>query len=222
VFTGATLDETGNLVGGHIGLDDYPIFDESYRETLNRKIINRYLNREIGLENPERFIHNLSRRMHEIMPAYNELYETTQLAVDPLRTVDMLTITTGKTESERQTTSANTSSTTAGSKSRQISSDYPQFQLAENADYATAGADSNAQNTASGTGSATDASTGKDDVTGDSRVTGYQGSPYDLILRARAAIINIDLAIIEELSDLFMLVWDNGTEFLPSNWKGNL
>ena len=36
--------------GYDIGLKDYPIFDESYRETLNNKIIMHYWMRERGAE----------------------------------------------------------------------------------------------------------------------------------------------------------------------------
>ena len=37
------------------GLNNYPIFDESYRSTLNQKILNHYYENEIGLETPELF-----------------------------------------------------------------------------------------------------------------------------------------------------------------------
>ena len=33
-----------------LGLDDYPIFDESHRSVLNQKIVRRYWLREIGIE----------------------------------------------------------------------------------------------------------------------------------------------------------------------------
>src|SRR4051794_4007521 len=42
---------------GDIGLNDYPIFDEAYRPTLNKKITDRYLNREIGMETISLFRH---------------------------------------------------------------------------------------------------------------------------------------------------------------------
>lgn len=38
-----------------IGLNDYPIFDEAYRNTLNNKIIRHYYTREIGAETVGRF-----------------------------------------------------------------------------------------------------------------------------------------------------------------------
>lgn len=68
-----------------IGLDDYPIFDEIYRETLNNKIIRRYYFREIGFETAAHFAWKLREFMHEIMPYYNQLYESQTLITDPLK-----------------------------------------------------------------------------------------------------------------------------------------
>ena len=36
--------------GYDLQLNEYPIFDENYREELNQKIINHYYFREIGLD----------------------------------------------------------------------------------------------------------------------------------------------------------------------------
>lgn len=70
--------------GYDIGLKDYPIFDESYRETLNNKIITHYWMREIGAETAGLFKLYLNRTMSEIMPYYNQLYKSAQLDFDPL------------------------------------------------------------------------------------------------------------------------------------------
>lgn len=69
-----------------IGLADYPIFNENYREELNNKIIRRYYFREIGLETAELFRWYMRREMFEIMPYYNQLYESEILAknLEPL------------------------------------------------------------------------------------------------------------------------------------------
>jgi hypothetical protein len=42
-----------------IGLDDYPIFDENYRDTLNTRIESFYYDHEIGFETTEQFIRRL-------------------------------------------------------------------------------------------------------------------------------------------------------------------
>lgn len=68
----------------YLGLDDYPIFDESYRSTLNDKIIRHYYFHEIGFETAGQFAWFLRTKMHEIMPYYNQLYASQDLIADPL------------------------------------------------------------------------------------------------------------------------------------------
>ena len=71
-----------------LGLDDYPIFDENYRELLNQKIINHYYFREIGMETAELFKRYLNQTMREIMPYYNQLYKSELLEFNPFYNVD--------------------------------------------------------------------------------------------------------------------------------------
>ena len=71
-----------------LGLDDYPIFDESYRQLLNDKIINHYYFREIGMETAELFKRYLNQTMREIMPYYNQLYKSELLEFNPFYNVD--------------------------------------------------------------------------------------------------------------------------------------
>lgn len=70
---------------------DYPIFDESYRTTLNKKILKHYYMREIGEETVGLFKLRLDTTMNEIMPYYNQLYESALLKFDPLTDVDLTT-----------------------------------------------------------------------------------------------------------------------------------
>lgn len=74
--------------GFTLNLTAYPIFDETYRESLNEKIIAHFYFREIGQETPDRFNYMLARRMNEIMPYYNQLYKSEAMAanIDPLST----------------------------------------------------------------------------------------------------------------------------------------
>lgn len=71
-----------------IGLKNYPIFDENYRELLNQKIINHYYFREIGMETAELFKRYLNATMNEIMPYYNQLYKSELLEFNPFYNVD--------------------------------------------------------------------------------------------------------------------------------------
>lgn len=61
--------------GYDLGLQDYPIFDETYRPVLNQAIVDHFLVREIAAETPALFIFYLNRRMRENMPKANALYE---------------------------------------------------------------------------------------------------------------------------------------------------
>lgn len=70
--------------GFDLGLADYPIYDESYRVTLNNKLLNHYMFNEIGTETANRFKFYLNRALNEIMPYYNQLYESALLSIEPL------------------------------------------------------------------------------------------------------------------------------------------
>lgn len=65
---------------------DYPIFDESYKGVLEKKILRHYYTREIGQETFGLFQLFLSDKMNEIMPFYNQLYESELLKhqIEPL------------------------------------------------------------------------------------------------------------------------------------------
>ena len=72
-----------------LGLEDYPIFDDLYRQTLNDKIIRAYYFREIGFETIGQFAWQMRRTMFEIMPYYNQLYKSEKLITDPLLSKNM-------------------------------------------------------------------------------------------------------------------------------------
>lgn len=66
-----------------LGLSNYPIFDENYRNTLNQKIKDFYYFEEIGYETPARFCFKLRQKMNLIMPYYNKLYQSELLKIEP-------------------------------------------------------------------------------------------------------------------------------------------
>lgn len=71
-------------MGYDLGLKNYPIFSESHRQELNEKIVNHFRYREIGYETIHQFIFALNRKMFEIMPFYNQLYESEELEISAL------------------------------------------------------------------------------------------------------------------------------------------
>lgn len=66
----------------------FPIFDENYRPILCKKILKHYYTREIGFETVALWKLKLDMAMNEIMPYYNQLYESTLLKFDPLNDAD--------------------------------------------------------------------------------------------------------------------------------------
>jgi hypothetical protein len=54
-----------------------------------------------------------------------------------------------------------------------------------------------------------------------SNTKGYQGVAADLLMRYREALLNIDVMILNELEELFMLVWDNGDEYFDNSALGS-
>lgn len=190
-------------------LQDYPIFDETHRPVLNRKIINHFHNREIGMETVSMFRLALARKLDEIMPLYNQQYEISAIKFNQLETVRINNANTTKGTTGTQSDSTNESN--SGAKSRAVSQELPQTMLSGNGDYATAAQDNVSDTTATAT--ASDASTVTQDGVTDSTTTGFQGNPALMLLQYRQSLVNVDMMIIEELQNLFMLVWANGDEF---------
>lgn len=84
---------------------DYPIFDEAYRTTLEKKILKHYYTREICCETVGLWKLFLNRKMNEIMPYYNQLYKSALIEFNPLYDVDLTTthqrVNNGENESNR-------------------------------------------------------------------------------------------------------------------------
>lgn len=98
-----TLSERINLALPKLFDFDYPIWQEGYRTTLERKIVMHYINKEIGLETVALFKLYLEERLNLIMPYYNSLYETVAKSYDYLVDIDYTETYTGKTTSNDTT-----------------------------------------------------------------------------------------------------------------------
>lgn len=70
----------------------YPIFDETYRSVLETKILKHFYTREIGEETVGLWKLRLNRKLNEIMPYYNKLYETGVENLNPFLSTDMKTV----------------------------------------------------------------------------------------------------------------------------------
>lgn len=213
--------------GFNLGLQDYPIYDETHRKELNDKIIQHYYVREIGFETVGLFKLMLNRTMNEIMPYYNQLYESVAIKFDPLithnldetttRTRDKTNDRTRDTEQSSQSSDSGTSQDTINSKN--VASDTPQGLLTigtiENDLYANEArigkSDESLKSTnesqASGKSLDKDNAIENENETVNKKQNGYIGDPNEMLRKYRSNILNIDMMIIEELSTLFMSLW---------------
>lgn len=200
---------------GKIGLDDYPIYDEAHREVLNNLIKNTYMTREIGSESIDLWVHRLRTKMFQIMPFYNQLYESETLKFDPISSMLI------KSKAERTATGEETADSkvlsggTSASESRAVNSSLPSVELSGDGDYATDMTDSNGKtvNQSENDQKSTGNSKASEDTA--SETSGYQGDPNALLASHRETILNIDLDIVHELRFMFMTVWELPSSQLP-------
>lgn len=66
-----------------------PFFDEEYRSVLCQKILKHYYLREICCETVGIWILWMNTRLEEIMPYYNQLYESAKIKFNPMHDVDL-------------------------------------------------------------------------------------------------------------------------------------
>lgn len=151
-----------------IGLNEYPVYDDAARNRINKKIVDRFYDREIAHESIPMFIGRLKRKLNEIMPYYNQLYVSELKSIDPLRTIDVSSV--GENDSEQTNTrnvdgtsnrnvtgsnekNADTNSETATlSSGRNVQHAFPQQALNKNKDYATAAVDTSSRGEAKAVG----------------------------------------------------------------------
>ncbi len=155
---------------------------------------------EIAFETWGRFKLALNERLNLIMPYYNELYVSQELATnDPLTNMEIVETRNIKNTNEGTSNSTNTSQ---GSE-RTVFQDTPTSQLG-NTDYATSITERNAEN--EDTGNINTNSKGNEDMYRTLKGL-YAYSKQDLVQRFRENILNIDESIVNELYDLFMLIY---------------
>lgn len=66
-----------------------PFFDEKYRSVLCQKILKHYYLREICCETVGIWTLWMNTRLEEIMPYYNQLYESAKIKFNPMHDVDL-------------------------------------------------------------------------------------------------------------------------------------
>lgn len=200
-----------------LGLDEYPIYDESKRRQLNDKFIRHYWMREIGCETVGHFCLWCSNTFNEIMPYYNKMYETELLNVEHLlgikrhKVVDMLR---DFDESSSGNGSSDTSTSSTG-KSINKFSDTPQDELfvskVDAGDYLTnLTIEDTADDTTVGTKSKSDGTIKRDETNKDT-TDEFVTDPryYQTFLDLSEKVLNLDMQVINnvQVQGLFMQVW---------------
>lgn len=227
-------EENWEAVYEKLGLNDYPIFDESHREELNNKIIRHYYFREIGYETVAMFAWKFRALMFEIMPYYNKLYESELLEFNPLtdfkeiydgewaskNTTDRDITENEDTDFHSETEHDGTSSTS----SRETFHDTPmsmlgeqeptQIQMMKWATTVTYDNESTATHDETETDSTRDRDrTQSEDVeangegTSAHTIEGYRHSPSELLMKYRETFLNIDKEIVERCNEVFFKLW---------------
>ena len=82
------VDEVLDKSWNKVVTSEFQIFDESYREKLVKKVLKHYYLREIASETAGIWMLWMNTKFEEIMPYYNQLYESAKLKFEPFYDVD--------------------------------------------------------------------------------------------------------------------------------------
>lgn len=172
---------------------DFPIFDEQYRNVLCTKILMHYYTREIGLETVGLWKLKLRTRLNEVMGYFNQLYKSALFEFNPLYDIDY---------AKEYTRNVGSSGDSNGV---QMFSDTPQGALNVDDLFVSNNGDTYLTNASKNSGTFNGNTTEGYLET----VKGKQGgvSYSKLIQDYRKTFINVDIEVIESLSDLFMNLW---------------
>lgn len=201
------------------GLNDYPIFNEAYRDHLNTVIIRRYYFREIGFETMAQFAWMMRRTMHEIMPFYNKMYTSVDsiqnLLWDKDLNHDEVWSVDNDNKSNSETTNENDSTSHDVTNNENVFQDTPMNALdtgaVDNKQYATSitNDDTVTDGTTNSSGKTNFSGTELKDEDGTRswHEYGYTESPINKLLKLRPELFNIDERICDELNTLFINLW---------------
>ena len=202
--------ELRNIIasGIELPLNNYPIYKEEHRETLNNKIISHFMFREIGCDSVDKWLFFLERKMNEIMPLYNQRYASEDVEFNPLFNVDMTeTIT---REIRNNATQKEVAEMIGSDRAMQLFNDTPVGEITsseiENNTFVTniskSNSNSNSNSNSTREGSQTETFTRKNQGSS-------AGLPFSkAVAQWREVMLNIDMEIIKELEILFLQIWE--------------
>lgn len=210
--------DVDNIIAGSwnkIFTSKAPFFDEAYRSVLCQKILKHYYLRDICCETVGIWTLWMNTRLEEIMPYYNQLYESAKIEFNPMHDVDLIREhkRTENEEANSNRTSTSNSDSTTSNNSKELYSDTPQGSITglESNSYLTNATIEENTGDSTITLNNTDETTNNVNTTEDyiETITGKQGTESfsNLLNKFRETFLNIDMMIIEEFSDLFFGLW---------------
>ena len=85
----SSVDDIISKAWNKIFTNKAPFFDEEYRSVLCQKILKHYYLREICCETVGMWVLWMNTRLEEIMPYYNQLYESAKIEFNPMHDVNV-------------------------------------------------------------------------------------------------------------------------------------
>ena len=198
------------------------------KKTFEQKVIDHYRFRQIGQETVGRFLHYFRTKIREIMPYYVQVYEFDakfRNIEDPLESYNLVetfqqeTNGSGRIIGSNSSESSGTSSGSVNTGGNTVSkfSDTPQGEVKNIDNHLTNATVGESEDHSNTSGTSSEASSGSSEQ--DSQSSGNTSHTLTRkgnigvqplggeVLNIRSAFINIDMQIIEELSDLFLKVY---------------
>lgn len=184
---------------------DFYTDNDIIKKKFEQKFIDRYMFNEIGFETVARFKHYLKTTLNEIAPHYKQLYESEMRAkdIDFLLNKDYTETFTKDTLSNMTLEGSNISDFIEGGKNSDIADGVSDVSLTKG------NLTSVNENISNSTGSSSSNTEGNKNENYTLTGKGNIGitSSAELLEKWREVMINIDKMILDELSDLFMLVY---------------
>ena len=214
----AKVDEILTVVAPKIFDFDFPIFDETYRLALEKKILRHFYTREICCETVGLWKLRLEDKMNEIMPFLNKYYMMYVSELNPLYNVDVekrgQSIVNKDEDRRNEFNNSSDTNTEGHSDSQRLYSDTPQNGLTsvQSGEYLTNatvdGSNSNGEGHAKSNGWDTSKNSAKDVndyyETVQGRNSGFIGDAWK---KFTEGFRNVDKMLFKELEELFFQLW---------------
>lgn len=190
LFDNKTIDEKLDYARGYLFDFDYPIIDEVTKKRIEIAILKHYYYREIAFETVGMFKIKLNDRLNLIMNRYNALYQKQDLSLSPY--VNSYLKENGDSSGNSKTNTNNEDWQTTSETPQGILNDLKEGKYSSMAVLSTADDNTTNNNTSNYT----------------RNVESINGMTYAEAFRNYYDnIISIDEELVNEFSDLFMVIW---------------